>query len=156
MKIIVTNIIRLADSGTFSPVERALVTAAGVRAMHRDGGYYVFVSSPPDGADVEISCAGYQPASVKPCGSCTVYLTPLTPTETAVQLFVSEYDADSRSLTVMSAGGELPAVLEQSVAELSGQSVRIVGYDRCTGVLTLEKALKKKPAKGQTLTITAG
>ncbi len=155
MKITVTSIIRIANSETFAPVETAVVSSAGVRAMHRDGGYYVFVTPFAANSSIDISCDGYSPISIVACEKRTAYLKPLHTVTVATQLYVSEYDADNRALAIISADGDLPFVLEESFAAISDERVRIVGYDRGKGVLTLEKAFKKKPSKGQSIIVSA-
>ena len=155
MKITVTSIIRIANSETFAPLETAVVSSAGARAMHRDGGYYVFVTPFAANGSIDISCDGYAPISIVASEKRTVYLKPLHTAAATTQLYVSEYNAENRSIAIISAGGDLPFVLEESFAAISDERVRIVGYDRSKGVLTLEKAFKKKPSKGQSIIVSA-
>jgi hypothetical protein len=118
MKITVTSIIRIADSETFAPVETAVVSSAGVRAMHRDGGYYVFVNPFAANSSIDISCDGYAPISIVASEKRTVYLKPLHTAAATTQLYVSEYNADNRSIAIISADGELPFVLEESLSHI--------------------------------------
>ena len=62
MRFCAYYVLRAAGAQSFAPLEKARVVCGELTASHRDGGFYVFLSPLPPGAEITVSCPGYSPA----------------------------------------------------------------------------------------------
>lgn len=156
MRISAQYIVRVASARTFAPLEKAQVRCGALSSMHKDGGFYVFLS--PVGGKITVSCPGFGGTVTEcaPAGRSTVYLAekdaePLSLTA----LCADNYAAGSREIRAVFTDGFVPQVLDGCTADTGKEKLVILSYDRASGVITAAQPLGGKLAKGSRLVITA-
>lgn len=158
MRISVSFVLRVGGAESFSPLEKAVVTKDGERAMHRDGGYYVFITPMREGERISVSMQGYAPRELCWDGgkSAAVYLRSnnIPPTELTL-LAAEQANKGAESITVVSPAGQLPAMLEGCTLRCGKHSAAITGWDRASGVVSVPP-FGGKISQGQSVTVTAG
>lgn len=150
-------VLRAAGAQSFAPLEKAHATCGGLTASHRDGGFYVFLSPLPPGAEITVSCPGYSTAVVKAgdSGRRNVYLRQngAAPVRLA---FITAITAETGADELIAApAGTAPQVLDGCTLDYGFGRVKIQHYDRAASVMKLEQPLKKAVPRGMTLTVFA-
>ncbi|MGN0596245.1 MAG: hypothetical protein ACI4J1_02815 [Ruminiclostridium sp.] len=157
MRITVSFVLRVGGSDSFAPVEKAVVLKEGERAMHRDGGYYVFVSPMKMEEKITVSAYGYQPFDFIWNGesSAAVYLESKNiPPREITLLFAAKYAKGAENLSVVSPVGTLPQMLEGCTIRYGKHSSVISQWNRAEGTITLPP-ISESIAQGQSLTVSA-
>jgi len=155
MKIRLSFVLRLGSADTLVPLENAIVSKSGERAMHRAGGYYVFITPMRDAERISVEAPGYPRKEYVPNGkdSAVIYLSKYDFTTDTALMSAKKYDKGAEKIVVVCPNGTLPAMLEGCTLCYGKSSADIVGWDRTLGVLTISPA-KENISQGQTLTVT--
>ncbi len=157
MRISVSFVLRLGGADSLAPLEKAMVYKDGERAMHRDGGYYVFITPMKSGERITVSASGFLPTELHWDGgfSAAVYLSRegVQPRELTL-LSAGKYDKGAQEITAVCPGGTLPAMLEGCTLKYGKHVAAIVGWNRAAGIIKLPP-LEEKITQGQSLTVIA-
>ncbi len=155
MKISVSFVLRIGSADTLAPLENAFVSRNGERAMHRGGGYYVFITPMKAGDIILVEAPGYPRREYVTSGeaSAVMYLGKYGPPRETALMSARKYDAGAERIAVVCPDGDPPAMLEGCTLRYGKSSDEIAGWDRTSGVLTIPPA-KEKISQGQTITVT--
>ncbi len=155
MKIRLSFVLRLGSADTLAPLEKAIVSKSGERAMHRDGGYYVFVTPMKAAERISVEAPGYSKTEFVTSGesSAVMYLDKYGLSHDTALMSAKKNDKGAEKISVVCPAGELPAMLEGCMLRYGESSSDIVSWDRTSGVMTITPA-KENISQGQTLTVT--
>ena len=152
-------VIRAASAETFLPLDSVIaISQGGQRAMHKDGGYYVFLKPLAENEIISLSCQGFQSCEIPHTASrMTAFLHPISENRTELSLLAAE--SAKKGETVIAAAfteGYVPQVLDGSRLIYGNAEAIIESFDAATQKITLTAPLKKAVAQGASLKITAG
>lgn len=159
MKISIALVVRIADSDSFQPLEKAQVCANGEVAMSKSGGYYVLIRTLKKGDVISVKCAGYVGRELVFDGeNITVYLQKLLPLTDAYVALSAAQNADRNCDRIIAAsvGGIRPQILDYCKLS-SGKNVDLIikSYNSLTGEIVLAEPLAEPIRQGQTLSVSA-
>lgn len=157
MRISVSFVLRLGGADSLAPLEKAMVYKDGERAMHRDGGYYVFITPMKPWERITVSAPGFLPEELRWDGgfSAAAYLCREgVPPRELTLLSAGKYDKGAQEIAAVCPGGTLPAMLEGCTLKYGKHAAVISGWDRSAGVIKLPP-LEEKITQGQSLTVIA-
>ena len=157
MRITVSFVLRAAGADSFAPLEKAVVLKNGERAMHRDGGYYVFITPMREGEVISVNAPGYQPTELRWNGesSDAAYLmSTRVPPQEIMLMAAGKYPKGAEELSVVCPGGTLPLMAEGCTLRYGKHSAVVSGWNRASGVVILPPTVENI-AQGQSLTLTA-
>lgn len=149
-------VVRVASAQSFAPLEHAAVSCGGIKAMHKDGGFYVFLEPLPVEGTITVSCPGYS-ASQQKCrtsGRGVVYLSRNGAPRTELRLMAALPAATGeQKLTVVFTDSVQPQILDGCTLDHGFGRTRIAGFDRAASVITLEEPLTRPLPHGMQLTV---
>ncbi len=151
-------VIRIAGSDTFMPIEKAQAVSYENResAVHKDGGYYVFVRPLSEGAVISINAAGYEPEEIKFNGErmITIYLKSRINPPQSVKFFAAALTKKGElKIKAAFVDGSVPAVLEGCCVKRGGSQYIIKSYDRLSAEIVVDKPLIRDIHRGDAMEI---
>lgn len=157
MRFCAYYVLRAAGAQSFAPLEKARVVCGELTASHRDGGFYVFLSPLPPGAEITVSCPGYSTAVVKvgASGKGNAYLRQNGAPPARLD-FIAAIPAETGASELTAApAGNAPQVLDGCTLDYGFGWTKIQHYDRITSVMKLEQPLRQAVPRGTALTVFA-
>ncbi len=160
MKICAEFVVRVAGSDTLSPLEKAsVVSEGGEEALHKDGGYYVFVRPIRKGSAVRISAVGYEPCQTLFSGQrlAVVYAKSSTNPPRSVSFFAAApAKKGERTVAAAFVGEDPPQIADGCVMRHGGNEYAVAGYDAASGIITADRPLSADIRQGDELKLSAG
>ncbi len=158
MRLRAEFVVRIAGSDNFAPVEKALVVSYDNResAVHKDGGYYVFVHPLSKGARVSIKASGYEPEEIEFNGErfVTMYLKNKINPPQSIKFFAAAPSKKGDShIKAAFLEGFIPAVLEGCRIKRAESQYIIKSYDRLSAEIITDKPLIKDMRRGDSAEI---
>ncbi len=152
-------VLRLAGADNFSPIENAKVMSeTGEEAMHKYGGFYVFLRPLRVGSAVFAAAPGYEPETARYMGDTllVLYLKSIAAPSKTVTFFAGALTkkGDSR-IKAAFVSGNAPKVLNGCNIKCGDSEYIIAAYDSVSGVITTDKPLIRDIRRGDKITLIA-
>ncbi len=152
-------VLRLAGADDFSPIENAKVTSqTGEEAMHKYGGFYVFLRPLRESEAVFADAPGYEPETTRYLGNTNIVLylkSKSVPPQTIAFYAGAPAKKGDSKIKVSFAAGNAPEVLNGCRIKCGDNEYGIAAYDVVNSVITTDEPLMEDIRRGDKIMLFA-